>query len=104
MPDSFDTRGLSRSWTHAHEEDRDDRMVFRRSETPLPPSRGRMSFELEPSGVAHSVGPGPDDRRVRAEGSWRLEGSVLKLQLPDQAEQQFQVESVDDERLIVKRL
>lgn len=78
-------------------------MVFRPSTTPLPPSRGRVSFELDPSGAAYGAGPGPDDRRIRTRGTWSLEGDVLTLRLPGQTDQRFRVESVDADRLVVKR-
>src|SRR4051794_28829227 len=113
MPESDDVekrlreaqrRELARSWTHAHEEDREGQMVFRRSEVSLPPSRGRMTFSLEPSGNADVGGPGPDDRRAHNQGSWDLRGDVLTLRVPGQGEQRFQIVSADGERLVVRRL
>lgn len=103
MPEQIDVGRLARSWVHAHEEDRDDRLVFRPAETPLPPSRGRVVLRLDASGVAGGGGPGPDDRSVRSQGSWELAGNVLTVRLSGMPEQRFHIESVDQERLIARR-
>jgi len=99
----IDVNVLARSWTHSHEEDVDDLMVFRPSGTDFPPSRGRMSFDLGATGVARSGGPGPDDRRITVEGTWNLDGNLLTLRMPGQAEQRFEITSLDNKRLVVRR-
>jgi hypothetical protein len=74
---------LEGSWTHAHEEDQDEVQVFRPSDRPLPPSRGRTSFTLRPDGTADTGTPGPDDRgRTSEDGTWQLEGDVLTVRCP----------------------
>jgi hypothetical protein len=103
LPQPIDVDVLARSWTHSHEEDVDDLMVFRPSEVDFPPSRGRTSFELAVTGAMRSTGPGPDDRRVTAAGTWNLDGNLLTLQTPGQAEQRLEITSLDDERLVVRR-
>jgi hypothetical protein len=52
---------LCRRWVHAHEEDNDEEMVFRPSEHPLGPSRGRTSFELRADGTFSESGLGAAD-------------------------------------------
>jgi hypothetical protein len=103
MPEPVDTVALAKSWTHSHEEDSGGLMVFRRSESEFPPSRGRMSFDLNRDGVAHLTGPGPDDRRIRRQGTWNLDGNLLTLRLPGRPEQRFEIQSVDDQRLVARR-
>lgn len=64
---------LHRRWVHAHEEDTEEEMVFRPAEHPLPPSRGRMAFELRPDGTFREEGLGAADVPEHATGSWELE-------------------------------
>jgi hypothetical protein len=97
-----DISALTRSWTHAHEEDSDDLMVFRPSEHDFPPARGRDSFELAPGGELRRRGPGPDDRPVESGGTWSLECELI-LRTQGRADQHFEIESVDEDRLVVRR-
>ena len=41
---------LVHKWIHSHEEDSNDIMVFRRSDYPFPPSRGRRKIEFKEDG------------------------------------------------------
>src|SRR5256885_16207397 len=72
MPE-FEPRLLNRRWVHAHEEDTDRQMVFRPAEVDLPPSRGRVAFELRPDGTFAESGIGPTDRPEAASGRGGLE-------------------------------
>ena len=65
---------LIRRWTHSHEEDSPDGMVFRPSDHAFPPSRGRASFELfgDQKLVEHDVGA--NDAGAQAAGRWSLMG------------------------------
>jgi hypothetical protein len=65
--------GCERRWVHSHEEDTDREMVFRPAEVELPPSRGRVAFELRPDGTFVESGIGPTDRSEPASGRWQLE-------------------------------
>jgi hypothetical protein len=55
-------------WVHAHEEDDSLNRVFVRAGTPLPPSRGRVEFEILPDLSARRFGPGADDRAAMTGG------------------------------------
>jgi len=66
-------------WVHAHEEDSNGEMVFRRAGQPMPRSRGRTSLELLPDGSYVERTPGPVDVPEESRGSWALEGDRLIL-------------------------
>jgi hypothetical protein len=94
---------LSRRWTHSHEEDTADQMVFRPEDFPLPPSRGRHGFELRTDGTAAFFGPGSADAPRQQEGHWDLEDSGrLVVQVPD-AVNTYQIVSASPEKLVVKK-
>ena len=96
---------VSGRWAHAHEEDTEDEMVFRPADAELPPSRGRLAFELRADGSFAETGLGPADVPEEATGSWTLEGATIRLS--DGAAQGVPREMVvlrtDDERLVVRR-
>jgi hypothetical protein len=93
-------------WTHAHEEDSEDEMVFRHAGSPLPPSRGRKSLELKPDGELLEQVAGPSDKKQRSSGRWLLEANgTIKLfkEGSDQPSRTLEVISVDPERLVVRK-
>ncbi|MEJ2887694.1 hypothetical protein [Actinomycetospora aeridis] len=64
-------------WTHSHEEDADDVLVYRPAGTPLPPSRGRDGLALHADGSFSEVAPGADDRPTSSPGRWELDDDRL---------------------------
>jgi hypothetical protein len=95
---------LTGSWTHSFEEDSEGLMVFRPSGSTFPRSRrGRLTIELGSGGDLQHLAPGPDDRRVRALGGWGVEGRSLTLSVPGQADQRFAIQSVEKDRLVVRK-
>jgi hypothetical protein len=98
---------LCRRWVHAHEEDRGDSLVFRPSDHPLPPSRGRRSLDLRRDGTLVETRPGADDRAAASRGRWTLEGDRLRL-IPDpeahQPERELELVALADDRLVLRRL
>ena len=96
-------KALQAAWVHSHEEDEGARLVFRGPDRELPPSRGRTGFTLKPNGVVEVVGPGPDDRRRATSGRWTLTGKRLEIRSPGFSGA-FEVETVDDQRLVVRRV
>ncbi len=103
MNEPLDRKALARAWVHAHEEDVGDWMVFRPEDAPLPPSRGRRSIDLSESGRAELGQPGPDDRPVSAAGNWTVKGRRLRLDHGDGRTEEFDIEAVDPERLVLKQ-
>ena len=102
MGNGIDMTALERAWTHSHEEDAGDRLVFRPSDSDFPPARGRESFTLGPDQALTRGGPGPDDRRVTATGTWSVEATQLILRVPGRPEERLEIVSVDSEQLVVK--
>lgn len=93
------------SWLHAHEEDTANQLVFRSADGPLPPSRGRMGFELRADGSASAVGIAAGDGRIEQEAKWALKGKRLILsgsQL-DGLIGEGKVVRVDPDRIVVQR-
>ena len=100
----MEPQALEGSWTHSHEEDQDDVQVFRPSDRPLPPSRGRTSFTLHADGTADAGTPGPSDRgRTSEGGTWQVEGDVLTVRCPGWAAA-FEVVAADPEHLGLRPL
>jgi hypothetical protein len=99
------THTIARAWTHSHEEDTEGRIVYRSSEYAFPPGRRpRTTLELSPGGgVRYSGGPAPDDRRTAYTGSWTLSDDELRLQLEGRPQEHYQVESADEQRLVLRR-
>jgi len=103
MADEIDPHALNQTWVHSHEEDRPGEMVFRPQSYPLPPSRGRKSFQLVPGGQLRGAGPGPDDRTVASEGTWSMSGPDVLTMKSAGNTTEMKILSVDKEKLVVKR-
>jgi hypothetical protein len=97
---------IARAWTHSHEEDAEGRIVYRSSEYAFPPGRRpRTTLELAPDGqLRYSGGPAPDDRRTPYTGSWALADDELRLQVEGRPQERYQVESADEQRLVLRRM
>jgi hypothetical protein len=97
---------LARAWTHSHEEDEEQLIVYRSHEYPFPAGRRpRATVELLADGHLNSRGgPAPADRRAEQTGRWQVEGDVLVMQLEGGPETRYHVESVDQERLVLRPL
>ena len=88
-------------WVHSYEEDEPGRKVFRRSDYPFPPSRGRDGLELKADGTALVRGPGPTDVPEQETGTWALERDTIRFYTGGEA-RAMEVVSCDDERLEVR--
>lgn len=102
MAAETDEPRLVGEWLHSHEEDEDDQIVFRPASFAFPPARGRTGFTLRPGGVAEMRRPGPDDRPTASTGRWRLEGKLLTVETPGLS-RRYEVKSIDEESLVVRR-
>jgi hypothetical protein len=91
------------AWTHSHEEDDGEILVYRPSAWDFPPARGRDSLELRGDGTLARRNPGPDDRSVVNPGTWDLVGHRLGLYQSGTSEIFFDVDEVSDDRLVVRR-
>jgi hypothetical protein len=89
---------------HSYEEDTQAERVFRPANYRFPPSRGRLSFELEADGSAVLYGIGPTDRVRSSEGRWRLDDDRLVLTYAhSDAEQVSEIVSASPDRLVVRK-
>lgn len=80
-------------------------MVFRPADHPLPPSRGRTSFELRPDGSYVDRSPGPVDVPEESTGRWSLEGDRLILDPEgDRPRQAWEVRTAGEDRLVLRRI
>lgn len=96
---------MSGRWVHAHEEDTEDEMVFRPEGTHLPPSRGRMGFELRADGTFVETGLGAADVPEEATGSWVVEGDTITLSegATQGVPREMEVVTADEERLVIQK-
>lgn len=94
----LDGRVLAGEWIHAHEEDTDHEMVFRRADAPLPPSRGRSMLSIAEDLRAVRRGPGPTDQPV-SKGIVTLVGTESSRGVADT----LHVLSYAPDRLVVEK-
>jgi hypothetical protein len=79
-------------------------MVFRPASHPLPPSRGRISFDLKPDGSYAERAPGPVDAPVDSSGRWSLkDGRLLLAAAGEQPRQEWRVTASEPDRLVLRR-
>jgi hypothetical protein len=82
---AMNSEAIHGSWTHSHEEDQGDVLVYRPTGSfAFPPARGRDTLEFSEGGELTEHTPGANDRSHSAEGRWtalgmnqyRLEGTA----------------------------
>lgn len=89
-------------WVHAHEEDWEGNMVFRREGTSLPPSRGRITLDLRPDGSAELGKIAATDGIETTGGEWDLKGESLLVR-DDQGEtRNWYVIASEPDRLVLR--
>jgi hypothetical protein len=96
---------LAKKWIHSHEEDNEGAQVFRPANYPFPPARGRDALDLGADGSLVKSIPGPDDRMsATPAGSWKVVGKKLILQRPDGTNNEYAIESLDPDKLLLRPL
>lgn len=96
---------LAKTWVHSHEEDKEGALVFRPSNYPFPPARGRDSIGLKADGSLVKSIPGPDDRTTaQPAGSWKVDGKKLILDQQGGTSKEYAIESVDPDKLLLRPL
>ena len=77
---------ILRRWTHSHEEDVGDILVYRPSDYPFPPARGREGLEFRENGELIHYQIGSTDRSLAVPGRWDVqETNVLKVHFSNQS-------------------
>lgn len=100
----LDRHALEGHWIHSHEEDGEEEMVFRPATHPLPPARGRTSFDLRPDGSYLERSPGPVDVPEESAGSWSFDRGRLVLSPADNRPgRTLEVTTAEPERLTFRR-
>jgi hypothetical protein len=98
---------IQRHWVHSHEEDTETESVYRPASYVFPPSRGRKSFEIKPSGklIEHPIGP--SDRSEETPGTWKLGDDDTTLTFYPEASSKparvMRIASVDKEKLVIRK-
>ncbi len=103
MPGHINERALVRTWVHAFEEDTPGQRVFRPDTHDLPPSRRpRVRYEFRPGGTAVKYTPGPADKSVPVQGTWKSDATGrVTLDLPGCAPEVLDIDSLEKDRLVV---
>jgi hypothetical protein len=89
-------------WVRTPEHDEGELAAYRRAAA-VGRSRPRERLELDADGTLRHTRPGPDDRPVRREGRWELDGAELVLRAAGAPEVRYEVVRVDDDALRVRR-
>jgi hypothetical protein len=77
---------IFRRWTHSREEDQGDTIVYRPSDYPFPPARGREGLEFRQNGEFIRYQIGATDRSLADSGRWSVQNTnVVEVQLPNQS-------------------
>ena len=102
---TVDRSGLVGRWVHAHEEDTDGELVYRPPTFAFPRSRGRDALELAADGTFSEGAIGADDRPALADGTWNLDGTVIRLtpSAPDASIRTLDVLTSAADRLTFRR-
>ena len=100
---TIDATHLAQEWLHSHEDDTATTTVYRPASFAFPPSRGRKGFHLQTGGILTLGRPGPTDRMETSDGTWQLSGKQLKLASEAEGTQVLSIESVESDRLVVKK-
>lgn len=106
MGEKVNPVGLVQRWLHSHEEDTATEMVFRPSNFPFPPSRGRTGFELHPDHTLVEIGIAPTDQPSETSGSWELheeDEPILLLSPSTESSRTLRLAAASPERLVVKK-
>jgi len=77
---------IYRRWTHSREEDQGDIRVYRPSDYPFPPARGREGLEFREDGEFIRYQIAPTDGSLAVHGRWSVKDTnVVEVQFPNQS-------------------
>jgi len=93
-------------WLHSHEEDTDQHSVYRPANFSFGPARGRRGFDLKSDGTCTSIGIAPEDGGAEQSCRWEFKAGKIPraiVHLPNGETQELSIESVDNEKLVVRK-
>lgn len=94
---------IFRRWTHSREEDQGDILVYRPSDYPFPPARGREGLEFRENGEFIRYQIGATDRSSAVPGRWSVQnGNVVEVQLPNQSTSSYTLTILECDEQILK--
>lgn len=95
---------IYKHWIHSHEEDTEDKKVYRPSTFDFPPSRGRDGFEIRENGEFVLSFPGSTDRSEKTFGKFTIDSNKLNVELVSiQKSYTMIILSCDENRLIIQK-
>src|SRR5258705_6314054 len=105
MAEPIDKKLLARHWVHSAEEDTATETVYRPSDFPLPPSRGRAGLEFSGDGTFKRIGIGATDISRVVEGSWKIESADAKevSVTVDNEPRLMKIQELKQDRLAIKK-
>jgi len=105
MAEPIDKKLLVRHWVHSAEEDTATETVYRPSDFPLPPSRGRAGLEFSGDGTFKRIGIGATDISRVVEGSWKIESTGAKEVSVTVADEPhlMKIQDLKPDRLAIKK-
>jgi len=94
---------IARTWVEIREDSIDDRLVFRPSDYPIPPARGRRQLELSRSGQGQALDAGASDKlETVGLGEWKIDGQTLILNIRGW-EGAYEIEDLQADILILQK-
>lgn len=95
---------LYKYWIHSHEEDTQDKKVYRPSTFEFPQSRGRDGFEIRENGEFILYIIGPTDRPEKIFGNFTIDSNNLNVKLTSiQKSYSITILSCDENLLVIQK-
>jgi hypothetical protein len=95
---------IYKNWIHSHEEDTEDKKVYRPSTFEFPPSRGRDGFEIKENGEFVLSIMGPTDRPEKIVGNFTKDSNKLNVELVSiQKSYIMTILSCDENQLVIQK-
>ena len=95
---------IYKHWTHSHEEDTEDKKVYRPSTFEFPQSRGRDGFEIRENGEFILYIMGRTDKTEKIFGNFSIDSNKLNIELVSiQKSYNMTILSCDENQLIIQK-
>ena len=105
-----DESKIAREWVEIREESKDGSFVFRPTDFPIPPARGRRHLRLTQQealtdeGTGEGLAAGPADKlEATSVGSWKIDKKTLYVSISGW-EGEYQIEELKDDILVLQKL